>query len=221
MMQVDFKKQVDRLFIAFHKKPDPSWENLLFEKCKYWKGSRLAQTVDKLIETTDKFPSLAEIYALSWTFAKEEGKKPVAHNCDYCAGSGGFSARHEGRNAFFRCHACLNWKAKYGEAIPQWSDSWHNLGYMPDFRRSDKTSTEPNTELARDSREFIETVYSWRGSLKEKAQFEIAWATQMAEKYPHLASEFKHHQVEARIRLETLSMEDRGKDAEKEKSASE
>ncbi len=78
-----------------------------------------------------------------------------------------------------------------------------------------------NKELAKDSSEFISLIFSWRGSPKEKAEYEISWTQNMANKYPHLASEYKKHQKEARIRLETILNENKGKDAEKEKNAPE
>lgn len=208
MNQADFKKQVDKLSIAFHKKPLLEWENLLFDKCKYWKTFRLENTVDKLIETCEKFPSIAEIMEVSWEFNRKEETKLKTYDCDHCATSGHFLATINGDRCLFRCHTCINWKNKFSESIPQWGQIWEDKGYIPEFKKIyTKESTGPNKELAADSLEFVTMMFSWRGTREEKSIFEISWADTMAKKYPHLAYEYRKQAERAKMVLNQLSGE--------------
>lgn len=201
MMKHEMEKQIERLFIAFHKKYDENWANLVFEKAKYWKVGRLSQTIDKIIETADKFPPIADIWQISWSFAKEEGKKPNREECKHCDGQGGFSARNEVHSAFFRCHSCSNWKSKYAETIPQWNETFGLAGYKPQFINHYPSSTEHNSQLAKDSIKFIDTIMNWIGPKKEKFQYELAWCEEMIVKYPNLAPEYELHKNEVKTKL--------------------
>ena len=206
MNQAEFKKQIDKLSIAFHKKPLAEWEHLLFDKCKYWKAFRLENTVDKLIETFDKFPSISEILEVSWEFNKKEDVKLKTYDCDHCATSGHLFASHDGNEYLFRCDSCINWRNKYSETIPQWGQVWEEKGYIPDFKKNyTDESTSYNKELGTDSMEFINMMFSWRGTKEEKALFEISWAENMAKKYPQIAHEYKKQAKRAQMVLNQLS----------------
>ncbi len=58
-----------------------------------------------------------------------------------------------------------------------------------------------NSQLAKDSVEFVQMLMQFRPGSVEKAQFEIDWTRGMAAKYPHLAGEYRKHEEDARKRL--------------------
>lgn len=218
MNQAEFKKQIDKLSVAFHKKPLFEWENLLFDKCKYWKSFRLENTVDKLIDTFEKFPSIAEIMEVSWEFNKKDDIKQRTYDCDHCGTTGHIFASVDSHNCLFRCDSCINWKNKYSETIPQWGQVWEEKGYVPDFKKTyTNESTTSNKELSTDSLEFITTVFSWRGSKEERATFELSWAEVMAKKYPHIAHEYRKHMERAKMVLNQLSEQKVGEGMVQEK----
>ncbi|HNA61998.1 MAG TPA: hypothetical protein PKW79_02860 [Rhabdochlamydiaceae bacterium] len=66
---------------------------------------------------------------------------------------------------------------------------------------SGETPNKHNPELARDSREFIETLFRFARDCKDKFEFEISWTQSMAKKYPNLASEYRDREKEAIKRL--------------------
>lgn len=57
-----------------------------------------------------------------------------------------------------------------------------------------------NQGLAKDSVAFIETIMGMPSG-PDKAKFEIKWARAMAEKYPHLADQYREHELDAKKRL--------------------
>lgn len=79
----------------------------------------------------------------------------------------------------------------------------------PEYYKSTNEDIKRNPELAKDSIEFFDMIYRFNPASKEKYEFELNWANSMCLKYPHLASEYKKHARDAKMKIsEIQSKED-------------
>lgn len=71
----------------------------------------------------------------------------------------------------------------------------------PEYFKAKNEDIVRNTELSKDSLEFVDMIFRFKPHSKEKYEYEISWANSMCIKYPHIASEYKKHAKDAKIKL--------------------
>jgi hypothetical protein len=103
-----------------------------FKKFKHWSLNRFQTTLDRLIESEDRFPSISKVMQAGRDYNEDQLSKIPKTNCDSCLSVGIIYATYEGYRFAFRCDDCRNWDGYFGERVPLWSAIYIGKGYQPD-----------------------------------------------------------------------------------------
>lgn len=127
----DFSTAMANLEMAYGKSISESQMDFWFDKFKPWPAQKFIKIVDKHIEESERFPTIAALLKRGNEIA-EASPQSEKTPCKTCNSYGSVTAIHERCKFTFRCADCRNWVGRLSEGIPLWSGFYQIQGYVLD-----------------------------------------------------------------------------------------